>query len=287
MTEHETEVVRGHLDKILASEGFVNAERLRRFLRFTVEARLSGEHEQIKEYLLGREVFDRDDRYDPRMDPIVRVEARRLRSRLEEYYGRAGVDDAIRIELPKGSYVPLIRQAGEEGAAKGTSSRRQFARWAVGGMSLLLAALAAVAFFPGAPGSNRVAVVPASWLWGDTTGLDPLDSSLAEILGAEIANRRAASVIAWPLILPYRDARKKTRDLAAELGAARILTVAVRGGDRGAARVTIFLMSAVSGEKIWVSDYPVADLSSIEAQRALARRIAAEFAAREREKRGG
>ena len=147
--------------------------------------------------------------------------------------------------------------------------------------------MALILSFPtGAPGSNRVAVVPASWLWGDTTGLDPLDSSLAEILGAEIANRRAAGVIAWPLILPYRDARKKTRDLAAELGAARILTVAVRAGDRGAARVTIFLMSATSGEKIWVSDYPVADLSTLEAQHALARRIAAEFAARAREEEG-
>jgi TolB-like protein len=123
-------------------------------------------------------------------------------------------------------------------------------------------------------------------VWGDTAGLDALDASLAEILGAELANSRAASVIAWPLILPYRNARKETRDLATELGAARVLTVAVRGGNRGAARVTIFLMSATSGEKIWVSDYPVADLASLDAQRALTRRIAAEFAAQERDDSG-
>jgi TolB-like protein len=182
--------------------------------------------------------------------------------------------------------VPLIRQAGEEGAGIKISPRKQLAIWAVAGALLLLAALAAVAFFPGAPGNERVAVVPASWIWGDTAGLEAVDASLAEILGAELANRRAAGVIGWPLILPYRDERKETRALASELGASRVLTVAVRGGDRGASRVTIFLLSAASGEKIWVSDYAVADLNSLEAQHALARRIAEEFAAREKEKAG-
>ena len=80
------DAVRAQLDRILASPGFVNADRLSRFLRFVVERTLAGEGDQLKEYLLGTEVFDRPSDYDPRLDSIVRVEARRLRAKLAEFY---------------------------------------------------------------------------------------------------------------------------------------------------------------------------------------------------------
>jgi serine/threonine-protein kinase len=105
------EEVRAHLARILESSGFVKADRLCRFLRFTVEAKLNGEGDQIKEYVLGREVFDRNGDYDPRVDSIVRVEARRLRTRLEQYYSGTGQTDTVRIEFPKGSYIPVIHPA--------------------------------------------------------------------------------------------------------------------------------------------------------------------------------
>src|SRR5690348_1004057 len=108
VSQPDPQLVRLQLERILASDEFNKADRLCRFLRFTVEASLNGDQEQIKEYSLGREVFDRKEDYDPRLDSIVRVEARRLRSRLEEYYGKAGQLDPIRIEYPKGSYVPVI-----------------------------------------------------------------------------------------------------------------------------------------------------------------------------------
>ena len=76
------EQIRMQLQRILASTFFVRSERLCRFLRFTVELTLSGEMDRIKEYTLGRDVFDRDKNYDPRADSIVRVEARRLRRKL-------------------------------------------------------------------------------------------------------------------------------------------------------------------------------------------------------------
>lgn len=82
--------VRAQLTRILSSAGFVNSDRLCRFLQFTVDTKLAGRESEIKEYLIGKEVFDRDDSYDPRLDPIVRVEARRLRTRLEEYYSGPG-----------------------------------------------------------------------------------------------------------------------------------------------------------------------------------------------------
>ena len=103
--------VRGQVDKILASRWFARSERLCRFLRFCVELTLHEKSDQLKEQLVGVEVFDRKGDYDPRTDPIVRVEARRLRSKLKEYYTSSGRPDCLLIELPKGAYVPSFRMA--------------------------------------------------------------------------------------------------------------------------------------------------------------------------------
>ena len=99
---------RTQLEKILSSPVLANSERLRRFLRFTVEEALSGRGAQIKEYRIGIEVFDREAAYDPRIDPIVRVEASRLRNKLREYYQTQGAADEVVIELPKGGYSPVF-----------------------------------------------------------------------------------------------------------------------------------------------------------------------------------
>ena len=85
------------LEKVLAHELFARSERMGRFLRFTVERTLEGRSDELKEYLIGVEVFDRKGEYDPRVDPIVRVEARRLRSKLKAYYEGAGKSDSIEI----------------------------------------------------------------------------------------------------------------------------------------------------------------------------------------------
>ena len=77
--------VRAELDRIFASKGFGGAGRLSRLLRYVVDRTLAGESDQLKEYVVGVEVFDRDASYDPRLDSIVRVEAGRLRSRLDEF----------------------------------------------------------------------------------------------------------------------------------------------------------------------------------------------------------
>ncbi|MBK5291996.1 MAG: tetratricopeptide repeat protein [Acidobacteriia bacterium] len=79
---------------------------MRRFLSFTVQQALRGQTESVKEALVGVEVFDRAPDYDPRIDPIVRVEARRLRQKLAQYYASAGGDDCVIIDYPKGAYVP-------------------------------------------------------------------------------------------------------------------------------------------------------------------------------------
>ncbi len=82
--------VRHQLDRILDSPGFAGSVRLKRFLRYVVEQQLAGEGAKLKEYAIGVEVFDRKEPYDPRLDSIVRVEAGRLRSKLDEVLRNRG-----------------------------------------------------------------------------------------------------------------------------------------------------------------------------------------------------
>jgi len=102
------QLIQQQLDKMLSSPTLSQSQRLVRFLRFVVEQYLKNEADQLKEYRLGVCVFDRDETYDPRTDPIVRVEASRLRTKLREYYDAEGKDDPILIEMPKGSYAPTV-----------------------------------------------------------------------------------------------------------------------------------------------------------------------------------
>lgn len=100
------EAIRAQLERVLSSPQFSHSGRLSRFLRFIVEAAQAGQADSVKEYLIGVEVFDRGKDFDPRIDPIVRVQAAKLRSKLMEYYASAGAKDPVVITLPKGSYAP-------------------------------------------------------------------------------------------------------------------------------------------------------------------------------------
>src|SRR5262245_22143408 len=102
------------LDKILSSPQFARAPRLARFLRLAVEVAQREAPDALKEYRIGVEVFDRSGDFDPRIDPIVRVQAAKLRAKLIEYYAGPGADDAIVIGVPKGSYAAEIRRRDAE-----------------------------------------------------------------------------------------------------------------------------------------------------------------------------
>ena len=116
------EEVEAELQRILSSPIFRKAPRHCRFLSFVVWKALAGESDNVKEYLIGVEAFDRPADYDPGIDPIVRAEARRLRSRLVDYYQTLGKHDRVRIELPKGTYVPVFCSSGSELPLEDTTS---------------------------------------------------------------------------------------------------------------------------------------------------------------------
>ena len=104
------ENVRQQLRRVLSSKSFRQVTRLQKFLGFIVEETLSGRGDKLKEFPIGVEAFDKDPSFDPRMDPLVRVQARRLRSRLDRYYREEGQKDEILIELPKGGYEPIFQE---------------------------------------------------------------------------------------------------------------------------------------------------------------------------------
>ncbi|GAB2179291.1 hypothetical protein [Dongia sp. agr-C8] len=108
--------VRAHLELLLHSEALAISERNRRFLAYIVEETLAGRGDRIKAYNVALTAFDRTDDFDPQTDPIVRIEASRLRRALEHYYLTAGKADALRIEIPKGSYVASFSYAELEPA---------------------------------------------------------------------------------------------------------------------------------------------------------------------------
>ncbi|HEV3470200.1 MAG TPA: hypothetical protein VG148_12820 [Pyrinomonadaceae bacterium] len=159
------------LQKVLQSRTLQNSESLKAFLRFVVEKTLEDQGTQLKEYTIATEVFGRNSDYDPRIDSVVRVQAGRLRTKLQEYYTTEGKGDQIVIDLPKGHYHPVFvcpqadsasesfpaapraaggaatdgRAAADEGAAAAAAPARRAGRTVVlllcGVIALLLAAV--------------------------------------------------------------------------------------------------------------------------------------------------
>src|SRR5580658_8354019 len=138
-SECSAEAVRNELERVLASPGFARNERLSRFLRVIVERHLDGRDGDLKESVLGIEVFGRQPGFDAKQDSTVRTEAGRLRARLAEYYAGNGIGDRVIIEIPKGGYIPAFRPSGPVEKDK-TWLRRPWLRGAVAVLAVAVAA---------------------------------------------------------------------------------------------------------------------------------------------------
>ncbi len=269
--EADPDAIRAHVARITSSELFAGAERLCRFLRFTVESTLNGRAADVKEYTLGREVFDRGDDYDPRLDPIVRVEARRLRSRLAEYYVGPGRNESLRVAYRKGSYLPIVSSATAALVPAQRPARTRLFGWALGGVILVVVAAVALQHFIAAP---MMAPIPATWIQPNDGTLDRVDVALAEAVDEGLANQPGSRVVAWPEIVQRSKVRgADLRDVAAQLQAQQLVVIMVR--DEGSVRrINVFAIDEPQGRKrLALTYYADTSLGTTAVQTTYANRI--------------
>ena len=212
-------LVRAQLEKILASECFSRSERLSSFLRFVVEETLQGRGDTLKEPVLAHELYGREVDFDG-ANPIVRVDARRLRDKLREYYADRAADPVV-ISLPKGSYVPAFELAEAPSPADSRQVLRGAAAVALGIGALLAAGYAALTLTAARPavppGRIVLAVLPFQNLTGDPEQeylSDGLTEELIAVLGsvAHAARHHRADVACGRLTT------KRAGEIGRELG---------------------------------------------------------------------
>lgn len=179
----ETEQVLAQLDKVLRSAVFQGAERSSRLLRYLVEQTVAGKGDQIKDYTIATEVLGRGTKFDPRVDAIARVEASRLRSRLEQYYSTAGRQDEFRLVLPRGSYATLFEKQSVEREAKPTLENRKVYWFAAGSFAGAVVVLLAISLFRQNP---AVVLAPARQPLTIQADLGP-DARFANTVGTQLA----------------------------------------------------------------------------------------------------
>ncbi len=107
------EEIKRTLDRILNSRHFSQAPKKRKFVQLICDYHQAGRAKEINEHLIGIEVYERNDRYSPAEDPVVRVAAHDVRKRLEQYYLHEGRNDEVRLDIPVGSYEPVFKMASE------------------------------------------------------------------------------------------------------------------------------------------------------------------------------
>ena len=214
------------LARIVNSPRFVSSARLCRFLTHIVNRTIQGDLDGLKEFSIAVEVFDRSSKYDPNIDAIVRVEARRLRAKLKEYYEGPGRNDPVLIGLRPGSYVPTFRWLDTE-----PRNRRQ----EIG--TPIQAGAASVAVLP------FVNMSPDPELEYFCDGItEEIINSLMRIVGLKVIARSSAFQLKGMSV----DVREVGRRLDADL----VIEGSVRkAGDQ--LRITVHAIHAGSRHDIW------------------------------------
>ena len=252
------------MERLVCSPEFTGSERLCDFVRFIVEEALGGRALRIKESLIGAEVYGRRRDYDPKTDAIVRVEAVRLRTKLQQYYEGPGRTEPVRISLPKGSYVPVFSQAAEPPSVlKPAANEIPLLRrlWLPVAAVVVVAALGGTASWVyrsarSGTGLVSVAVLPFIDLSGNAgtaAFADALTEQLTHLLSNEtgflVASRTSAAQFKGkPLDIPV--AGQQLHVSAAIEGSVQ------RKSER--IRLTVKLVSTADGYQLWSEDYEAA-----------------------------
>jgi serine/threonine-protein kinase len=261
------EEVRAALEKIAASEAFGKSERPARFLRHLVETALRGDAHILKESVLGADVFDRPADWDPRLDPVVRQEASRLRKRLANYYSGEGSTDEVRIDLPVGSYVPVFARRSAEAAVEAPPARLRPV-W-----PLLAAGAVCVALGAGAwrllsrhESVTSIAVLPFTNLSSDA-GDQYFSDGLTDEITDALSRVKTLRVIARSSSFQFRGKNADVREVGRTLNVTNILEGSVeRSGDH--VKIIAHLERASDGALVWSNTYErkTSDLFAVQSE---------------------
>ena len=263
-SESDQKAIREQLDRILKSGPFHQSRRRQRFLEYIVNETLAGRGERLKGYNIAQEVFDRSEAFDPDVDPIVRIEAARLRDKLREYYEAHGQSDLIRIDLPKGAYTPQIKFR-HDGALWRHIARRE----AIGPRQLAVVVAVALVVVSGlwfalqwvkAPPTQEVsstvpsvAVLPFDDLSTDQN-LGYLGDGVAEDIITALSRFPDVVVVARSSSFTYKGKAVDIRQVGKELGVDYVVEGSVRkDGDK--LRIVSQLIDTQTGEHVWAERF--------------------------------
>jgi serine/threonine-protein kinase len=213
--------VKAQLESVLKSPLFGSSRRLSDFLRYVVEGTLDNRVGELKEYQIGVEVFERSRDFDPRVDPIVRVEAAKLRAKLLEYYSTDGARDQWVITIPRGAYVPSFQRKDSSSSEKAPD-----------------ASIAVLPFL-------NISDDPANEYFSD--GLtEELINSLATVPELRIAARTSCFY--------FKGKNEDIRDIGSKLNVRTVLEGSVRKAENQL-RITAQLINVADGYHLWSHTY--------------------------------
>lgn len=305
------EDIRAELARILSSDHFHAGTRRRAFLRYVVEETLAGRAARLKGYNIALAVFDRDETFDSQADPVVRLEARRLRRDLDSFYVDAGSHDAVRISIPKGSYVPKFER--HETTAPGPTSNPEISKspeppprptgkaatagrfiavpnafygkgWMLSALALVLVAIGVVVGGWALSERNRPAIASDDSS-GPAVAVMPFQAygstETSRFLADGISEELVASLMRFPgfrlYAFPARSAAgsQDQGSLGTDLGVSYVVHGSVRE-EAQEVRVSAQLLNADTGRVLWTATYdrPLTPNALIAAQRDLAGEIA-------------
>jgi len=292
--ESDQKAIRKQMDRILNSGPFHQSHRRQRFLEYLVNETLAGRGERLKGYNIAVEIFGRPDTFDPTVDPLVRVEAARLREKLREYYGTDGQDDPIHIGLPKGTYTPHIEFCQPAtpgprpdrpntttpdrplGPSQGPVAAQP--RWRKTPLGFLAASIAAVllALLAGftawkwwTPSNSlsekaSIAVLPFENI-GNEAKWDRFADGITEDIVTDLSHSKDLFVVARNSTEVYRGKPADVRTVGRDLGVRYVLEGSIQpSGDQ--IRVTAQLVDTRTGGQVWSNSYdrPATDLFKVQ-----------------------
>jgi TolB-like protein/Flp pilus assembly protein TadD len=265
--------IQEELGRILSSHTFRAAEREKTLLRYVVHQTTQGRGAEIKEYTIAVEAFGRRDSFDPRSDSIVRTEARNVRLRLARYYASEGLNDPVRIELPKGGYEPQFTEITTEASqppqetptpsaiAPDAAHSRKSRLAAFAGSAILI--LGGLGWFgyerylnrPAPTDAASVAVLPFVDLSaGRDADAEILSDGLTEEVIESLARIPRLHVVARSSVFLYKGRAFDIRTIGRELNVRNVLEGTVRIVN-GHIRISTRLEDATNGYQLWSEEF--------------------------------